>query len=111
MDCECHAPDFEYLTRSDIARILQISTKQAGRLMDQMPSIYIGRTHRRVARADFEAWTVSQRERHSMQSRERIAPAVARYRATRAKPSKFNGGGVVSQAVRERIERRQRQDG
>jgi len=41
----------EYLTRSEIARILKISTKQAGRLMNRMPTVRIGRKHRRVSRA------------------------------------------------------------
>ena len=46
----------EYLTRSDIARILKISPRQAGRLMEQMPCVPIGPRQRRVARPDFEEW-------------------------------------------------------
>lgn len=46
----------EYLTRRDIATILQVSPKQAGRLMEKMPTILIGRLQRRVLRADFEEW-------------------------------------------------------
>lgn len=46
----------EYLTRSDIARILKISPKQAGRLMEHMPCVLVGTTHRRVSRPDFDAW-------------------------------------------------------
>jgi hypothetical protein len=48
--------DPQYLTRSDIARILRISPKQAGRLMEDMPCVLIGTTHRRVARSDFDIW-------------------------------------------------------
>lgn len=55
-DCEP-----EYLTRSDIARILRISGKQAGRLMNRMPVLCVGRTHRRVLRADFDAWRLKER--------------------------------------------------
>lgn len=46
----------EYLTRADIAKRLKISTKQAGRLMAQMPTIAVGATHKRVDSRDFEAW-------------------------------------------------------
>jgi len=49
-------PEPEYLTRSDVARILKISPKQAGRLMEEMPSVLIGTTHRRVSRSDFDEW-------------------------------------------------------
>jgi hypothetical protein len=52
----------EYLTRSDIARILKISAKQAGRLMNRMPILRVGRTHRRVLRADFDAWRLKERK-------------------------------------------------
>jgi hypothetical protein len=52
----------EYLTRSEIAAILKISPKQAGRLMDRMPTLRVGRRHRRVRRSDFEAWILRQRQ-------------------------------------------------
>jgi hypothetical protein len=52
----------EYLTRSEIAAILKISAKQAGRLMDQMPALMIGTTHRRILRSDFDAWRLGKRE-------------------------------------------------
>jgi hypothetical protein len=55
-------PDAEYLTRMDIARILRISTKQAGRLMNRMPILRVGRAHRRVLRADFDVWRMRERE-------------------------------------------------
>ena len=46
----------EYLTRTDVARILNISSKQAGRLMEQMRCVLIGKNQRRVSRPDFELW-------------------------------------------------------
>src|SRR5690349_17730641 len=55
-------PEPEYLTRSDIARILRVSAKQAGRLMKRMPILCVGRTHRRVSRADFDAWRLNERK-------------------------------------------------
>ena len=57
-DCD----DAEYLTRSDIARILKIDKRTAGRLMDRIPTLRIGKSHRRVLRADFETWCVLERE-------------------------------------------------
>ena len=62
MECGSLKPHAEYLTRSDIARMLKISTKQAGRLMDLMPTLRIGRTHRRVLRTDFDDWRLRERE-------------------------------------------------
>lgn len=52
----------EYLTRLEIASILKISGKQAGRLMDRMPTLRVGRSHRRVRRSDFEAWVLAERQ-------------------------------------------------
>ena len=52
----------EYLTRSDIARILNIDPRTAGRLMDRIPTLRIGKSHRRVLRTDFEAWSLRERE-------------------------------------------------
>src|SRR5690348_5124413 len=46
----------------DIARILRISAKQAGRLMNRMPILRVGRAHRRVLRSDFDAWRMKERE-------------------------------------------------
>src|SRR5690242_696987 len=58
----CHDPCSEYLTRSEIASILKISPKQAGRLMDRMPTLRVGRCHRRVRRSDFETWASAERQ-------------------------------------------------
>lgn len=52
----------EYLTRSDIARILKIDKRTARRRMDRMPTLRIGKVHRRVLRADFETWCALERE-------------------------------------------------
>jgi hypothetical protein len=68
----------EYLTRSDIARILKISAKQAGRLMHRMPTLRVGRTHRRVARRDFDAWR--SREREVSTEVQRLTPRQAAIR-------------------------------
>lgn len=46
----------EYLTRADIAEILKVSPKQAGRLMEKMVRVMVGKRSWRVARADFDAW-------------------------------------------------------
>lgn len=54
--------DADCLKRSDIAKFLQISTKHAGRLMQEMPTFRVGRTHRRVLRVDFEKWLIARRE-------------------------------------------------
>lgn len=77
MGSECFDPA-EYLTRSDIARILKISTKQAGRLMDRMPTLRVGRTHRRVSQVDFDAWRM--REREAPAERARMDPRQAAMR-------------------------------
>ncbi len=50
------------LTRSDIAKFLHISAKQAGHLMKTMNTISVGRTHRRVTRADFDTWLQAKRD-------------------------------------------------
>ena len=79
-------PALEYLTRSDIARILRISAKQAGRLMKRMPVLCVGRTHRRVLRADFDAW----------RSNERKVPAgAARYVTAPSSGSVFSAAEAV----------------
>jgi hypothetical protein len=52
----------DYLTRLDIARILRVSAKQAGLLMDRMPTVRVGKRTRRVHRRDFEAWSLWERE-------------------------------------------------
>lgn len=69
---DCFDPDAEYLTRMDIARILRISAKQAGRLMNRMPTLRVGRAHRRVLRSDFDAWRM--RERESPAERASLTP-------------------------------------
>jgi hypothetical protein len=66
-------PEPEYLTRSDIARILRISPKQAGRLMDRLPTLRIGKSHRRVLRSDLDAWSLREREQ-SVGFKERLLP-------------------------------------
>jgi len=50
-----------YLTRSDIAKILKVSPKHAGQLMWQMPFVRVGKSQRRVATDDFEAWCLARR--------------------------------------------------
>jgi hypothetical protein len=82
----------EFLTRSDIARILKVSTKQAGRLMHRMPTVRVGRTHRRVLRADFDAWTLRERE-----TPERLKPCDAA--ARRAAHHFGDRGGAASGSV------------
>lgn len=52
----------ECLTRSDIARFLKISERQASRLMRSMPTVPIGRNQRRVLRVDFEEWLCARSE-------------------------------------------------
>lgn len=52
-----------YLTRSDIAKILKVSLKQAGRLMCDMPVIQISEKQRRVSAEDFEPWCNARRVR------------------------------------------------
>jgi hypothetical protein len=73
--------DPDYLTRSDIARILKISTKQAGRLMDRMPTLRVGRTHRRVSRADFDEWRIRERQTpvENLRPRDAAARKAARH--------------------------------
>lgn len=61
-----------YLTRSDIAKILKVSPKQAGRLMCEMPVLQIGKKQRRVAAKDFEAWCDTKRVSHPSAATPRI---------------------------------------
>jgi hypothetical protein len=65
--------DDEYLTRSEIAAILKISPKQAGRLMDRLPTLRIGKSHRRVLRSDLDAWIQREREQ-SVGFKKRLLP-------------------------------------
>lgn len=104
MDCACHVPIAEYLTRSDIARILQVSPKQAGRLMAQMPTILIGRKHRRVARADFDSW--AERQRSALIS---SAHGAMRRRSRTNRTLKSEDKHPVTRAVQELVERRRRE--
>jgi hypothetical protein len=67
----------EYLTRSDIAKILKIDPRTAGRLMDCLPTLRIGKSHRRVLRSDLEAWSLRERER-SVGPKERLPPQTKR---------------------------------
>jgi len=85
----------EYLTRSDIARILKISAKQAGRLMNRMPTVRVGRTHRRVLRADFDVWRLREREVLVAPPRETAIRSAARYLAARSD----GGSGSVIKAA------------
>ena len=49
-------PPEMYLTRRDIAERLQISEKQAGRLMQQMRYLPVGKRSLRVSEVNFKAW-------------------------------------------------------
>jgi hypothetical protein len=67
----------EYLTRAEIAAILKISPKQAGRLMNRLPTLRIGKSHRRVLRSDLEAWIQQEREQ-SIGGKVRLLPKPLR---------------------------------
>ena len=77
--------DHQYLTRSDIAQILKISPRQAGRLMEEMPCIPIGLRQWRVSRPDFEAWIERKKMEDSWAESEKLqrsSKGVMRKRAT-----------------------------
>lgn len=46
----------EFYTRAEVAKILGMSPQQAGRIMDQMPTLHVGKRNRRVSKRDFEQW-------------------------------------------------------
>ena len=50
-----------YLTRAQIAEILNISPDHAGRIMKQMPVFIFGKKKRRVSLKDFEDWCFARR--------------------------------------------------
>lgn len=97
-----------YLTRKDIAQILKVSPKQAGRLMCDMPFLQVSKHCRRVAAKDFEAWCdakrvtpanavqVSNPSLRSASAPKRIAPTGAIVEAARSKMK-----GSIATPVRE----------
>lgn len=70
----------ECLRRSDIAAFLDVSLKQAGRLIVQMPSFMVGKSHRRVLRTDFEAWIA--KEKRDLGGQNLQTPDLGTLRAT-----------------------------
>jgi hypothetical protein len=101
----------EWLTRSDIAAELKISAKQAGRLMEDMPCLLIGTTHRRVSRVDFDAWVERKKEVGNCQT---VRKANVRQAATRAAGRRIGGisssssGSVIAAAQAMKTRRTQR---
>lgn len=70
-------PTDRYLTRRDIADRLQISEKQAGRLMQQMRCLPVGKRSLRVSEANFKAWVYSsEREKRAAGPKQRQKPAI-----------------------------------
>ena len=61
-----------YLTRSDIAEILNVSLRRAGQLMFEMPALQISKRQRRVTAEDFEAWC----EAKSVRSSNALMPTI-----------------------------------
>ena len=97
----------ECLTRSDIASMLKISTKQAGRLMDGMPTFRVGRAHRRVLRADFVSWLIARREAEALRRPSCLRPIIVIAAKRRARSVKLGSGSVAvaAQKLMERMAR------
>lgn len=95
---------FACMTRSDIARVLKISPKQAGRLMEKIGYIRVGASHRRVLVADFDQWLQISRSacwsKHTATSSSQLLDP--------ATPVGFTKDGVVEEARRLRAKRRKR---
>ena len=70
-------PTERYLTRRDIAERLQISEKQAGRLMQQMRCLPVGKRSLRVSESNFRMWIYShEREKAAKTAKKRQKPAL-----------------------------------
>ena len=70
-------PPEMYLTRHDIAERLQISEKQAGRLMQQMRCLPVGKRSLRVSESNFKMWIYShEREMTAKAPAKRQKPAL-----------------------------------
>jgi hypothetical protein len=83
-----------YLTRSDIAKILKVSPKQAGRLMDEMPVLQISKNQRRVAADDFQTWCNAK----SMRSADAFTPGIRSRRAMTAREPLARTGRLIDAA-------------
>ena len=70
-------PPERYLTRRDIAERLQVSEKQAGRLMRDMRCLPVGKRSLRVSESNFRAWIYShEREKAAKTAKKREKPAL-----------------------------------
>lgn len=70
-------PTERYLTRRDIADRLQISEKQAGRLMRDMRCLPVGKRSLRVSESNFRMWIYShEREKAAKTAKKREKPAL-----------------------------------
>ena len=99
MDDSSESVERGCLTRSDIAKLLNVSAKQAGRLMSEMPTIRVGRSHRRVLALDFNVWLDAKRTAPSPHriDRERRRPPRADRRRSMS-PLTPVGGSVFRAA-------------
>jgi hypothetical protein len=89
-----------YLTRSDIAKILKVSPKQAGRLMGLMPFVQIGKKLRRVAIDDFEAWCLARRANPTGKAARGNRGITQQISRTERSPFSMPRTGAVFDAVR-----------
>ena len=88
MSVDDNLEPFACMTRSDIARALKISSKQAGRLMDDIGFVRVGKSHRRVLVNDFARWLKERRVAPFCDDTTRLQPLLGGKQSSKASAGK-----------------------